>query len=229
MKPMYLKMTTLMMLAFFGLMGCLSSDGQAESNSTAEAPATSTQFVEGKHYIELSPEMNTNVAEGKIEVVELFWLGCPHCYSLEPTIKEFVKTKADDIQFRQVPAVLNPQWSFHAKAFYTAQILDPKNEKHLLDKLFAEIHDKNNRLSNDKSLKAFFVAEGYSDTQFNNAFNSMALNAAMSNARTISGDSQATSVPTIIINGKYRTSPYMAGGEENLVKIMNMLIKKERK
>jgi len=229
MKPMYLKMTTLMMLAFFGLMGCLSSEGQAESSSTAEAPSTNTQFIEGKHYIELSPEMNTNVAEGKIEVVELFWLGCPHCYSLEPTIKEFVKTKADDIQFRQVPAVLNPQWSFHAKAFYTAQILDPKNEKHLLDKLFAEIHDKKNRLSNDKSLKAFFVAEGYSDTQFNNTFNSMALNAAMSNARTISGDSQATSVPTIIINGKYRTSPYMAGGEENLVKIMNMLIKKERK
>ncbi len=229
MKKTYLKMTTIMLLGFFGLMGCLSPEGQAETSSADTAKASTSQFIEGKHYIELFPEMNTNAAEGKIEVVELFWLGCPHCYTLEPTIKEFVKNKPKDVEFRQVPAVLNPQWSFHAKAFYTAQILDPKGEKHLIEKMFKEIHDKNNRLNNPKSLKAFFAAEGFSDTKFNNTFNSMALNAAMSNARTVSANSQATSVPTIIVNGKYRTSPYMAGGEENLMKIINMLISKQRK
>ncbi len=227
MKQTTLKMTTIMLLTFFGLIGCLSSEGQAET-ATAQKEASS-QFVEGKHYQEIFPEMNTNAAAGKIEVVELFWLGCPHCYTLEPTIKEFQKTKPGDVEFRQVPAVLNPQWSFHAKAFYTAQILDPNNQKHLLDKLFKEVHEKNNRLNNANALKTFFTSHGYSETQFNNTFNSMALNASMSNARTVSGASQATSVPTIIINGKYRTSPYMAGGEANLVKIINMLIQKERK
>ncbi len=233
MKKTHLKMTTIMLLAFFGLIGCLSTEGQADSNST-ETTSTTTkttqpQFVEGKHFVEIFPEMNTDVAEGKIEVVELFWLGCPHCYALEPTIKEFIKNKPEDVQFRQVPAVLNPQWGFHAKAFYTAKILDSKNEKNLVEKLFKEIHDKKNRLNTPEALKTFFTAQGYNETQFNNTFNSMALNAAMSNARTISADSQATAVPTLIINGKYRTSPYMAGGEENLMKIMDMLIKKERK
>ena len=173
--------------------------------------------------------MNTNVADGNIEVLELFWLGCPHCNALEPAIKAFIKTKPDDVMFSQVPAVLNPQWSFHAKAFYTGKILDPQNKKNLLDALFNEIHEKNNRLNTPKELKQFFVDQGYSDTAFNNAFNSMALNAAMSNAQTVSANSQATSVPTLIINGKYRTSPYSAGGEENLMKIVNMLIKQERK
>ncbi len=229
MKQTTLKMTTLMLLAFFGLIGCLSTEGQAETTTPAATKPANTQFVEGKHYIDIFPEMNTNTAAGQIEVLELFWLGCPHCYSLEPTIKQFLKNKPADVDFHQVPAVLNPQWSFHAKAFYTAQILDPKNEKHLLDKLFKEIHEKNNNLNSPESLKKFFTDQGYTATQFNNTFNSMALNAAMSNARTVSGGSQATSVPTIIINGKYRTSPYMAGGEENLMKVMKMLIQKERK
>ncbi len=227
MKQRTLKITTLMLLAFFGLIGCLSTEGQAETATPTKS--ANTQFVEGKHFIEIFPEMNTNAAAGKIEVVELFWLGCPHCYALEPTIKKFLKNKPSDVDFRQVPAVLNPKWSLHAKAFYTAQILDPKNEKHLLDKLFKEVHEKNNNLNSPKTLKKFFTDQGYTATQFNNTFNSMALNAAMSNARTVSGGSQATSVPTIIVNGKYRTSPYMAGGDENLVKIMKMLIQQERK
>ena len=227
MKNFTLRVTTITLLTFFGLIGCLSTEGQAETATTTEN--SNNQFVEGKHYVEIFPEMNTDTTDGKIEVTELFWLGCPHCYALEPAIKEFKKNKATDVLFNQVPAVLNPAWAFHAKAFYTAKILDSNSDKHLIDELFKEVHVKKNPLNTPESLKAFFISQGYTATQFNNTFNSMALNAAMSNARIVSEGSQATSVPTLIINGKYRTSPYMAGGEENLMKIMNMLIEKERK
>ena len=215
-----------LLLGFWGLTGCLSTESQAETSSSSD---NSMEFVEGKHYVEIFPEMNTDAEAGNIEVVELFWLGCPHCYALEPTIKEFDKNKAKDVQFKQVPAVLNPHWSLHAKAYYAAKVLDPQNEKKLVDKLFEAIHVKKNALDTADKIKAFFTAQGYSEVKFNNAYHSMALSAAMSHAKTVSAGSQATSVPTLIINGKYRTSPYMAGGEENLLKVMNMLIEKERK
>ena len=229
MKKTSLKLSAIMLLAFFGLIGCLSSEGQAKSASKDSANAAESQFVEGKHFIEIFPEMNTSAAEGKIEVTELFWLGCPHCYSLEPTIKKYKESLADDVEFSQIPAALNPSWGFHAKAIFTAQILDPKDEKHLIDKLFKTYHEKNNRFNNPELVKAFFIEQGFSETQFNNTFNSMALNAAMSNAKTVGTDSQANSVPTLIINGKYRTGVGMAGGPEKLIQVVNMLVEKERK
>ncbi len=229
MKKTSLKVSAIMLLSFFGLIGCLSSEGQAQSASNESVTSVESQFVEGKHYIEIFPEMNTSAAEGKIEVTELFWLGCPHCYSLEPTIKKYKESLADDVEFSQIPATLNPSWAFHAKAIFTAQMLDPKDEKHLIEKLFKEYHEKNNRFNNPDLVKAFFIEQGFSETQFNNTFNSMALNAAMSNAKTVGKDSQANSVPTLIINGKYRTGVSMAGNPEKLIQIINMLVEKERK
>jgi thiol:disulfide interchange protein DsbA len=246
MKKTTLKFSAILIFAFLGLMGCLSSEGQADSSSEAKAqnsnqqhpaPAVASKsskndnskFIEGKHYIELFPEMNTSVAEGKIELVELFWLGCPHCYSLESTIAKLKSSLPDDVEFKQIPAVLNPRWAFHAKAVFTAQILDPDNKQHLVEKLFKEYHENHKRLNKPDLVKAFFVEQGFTETQFNNTFNSIALSAAMSNAETVSADSQADAVPTMIINGKYRTSVAMAEGEENLLKIIDMLIKKERK
>lgn len=229
MKKSHLKLFTILLFGVIGLSGCLSSESQAESAQSTNTSSATPNFVEGKHYVEIFPEMNTDAEKGKIEVIELFWLGCPHCYALEPTIKNFKKNKADDIVFKQVPAVLNPGWAFHAKAYYVARILDPKDEKHLVDKLFEAIHKKHNRLDTPEKVEAFFSEQGYSKAKYNNALHSMALSAAMSHAKTISTESQATAVPTIIINGKYRTSAYMAGGEENLLKVMDMLINKARK
>lgn len=218
------------LLTLFTLAGCLSSESQAKEEAESPAPIAATQqFVEGKHYIEIFPEINTDAKEGQVEVLELFWLGCPHCEVLEPTMKNFRKTKPDYVTFKQVPAVLNPGWTFHAKAFYVAKILDPEDEKDLIGKLFHAIHKENKHLDKPATLKEFFLAQGYTASQFDNTFNSMALNAAMGNAKTISEASQSSSVPTLIINGKYRTSPYMAGGEENLMKIVDMLIQQEKK
>jgi thiol:disulfide interchange protein DsbA len=215
----------LILLTFLTLSGCLTSESQAED----DAKKSAEQFTEGKHYVEIFPEMNTDVASGQVEVIELFWLGCPHCSKLEPTINAYKQNMPSYVSFKQVPAVLNPSWKIHAKAFYTAQHLDPNNEKNLIGKLFDTIHKEKNSLATLGKIEAFFTAQGYTSNQFNNTINSMAVNAEIGQAKTIGTGSQSTSVPTIIINGKYRTSPYMAGGEDNLIKIVNMLVQQERK
>jgi thiol:disulfide interchange protein DsbA len=216
-----LLITTL--LTVFSLAGCLSSETQAEGTQS-----TTTQFVEGKHYVEIFPEMNVDAPDGKIQVTELFWFGCPHCYSLEPTIKKYIKEKPDYVNFTQVPAALNPSWAFHAKAFYIAKIVDPDDKLGLIEKFFYAIHEQGRRLSSPNSVKNFFTQNGVAPAEYDKALNSMVLRSYLSNATTIGSASQATSVPSVIINGKYRTSPYMAGNEENLIKIINMLVEKER-
>ena len=187
-----------------------------------------SEFKEGQHYFEIFPAMQTDAVGGKVEVVELLWLGCPHCFALEPTIKEYKKTLPDYIDFKQVPAMLNPRWSADARTFYIAEILDPKGTKKLVDKVFNAIHvQKRARMAAPDVVKRFMLEQGITEDEFENAANSMVLSAKLNRAKQVSADSQAQSVPTLIINGRYRTSPYAAGDEKKMVEIVNMLTKKE--
>ena len=199
----------------------------AKADTEAPASGGSTQYQEGKHYVEIFPEMQTDAAPGKVEVVEMIWLGCPHCYSLEPTMNRYKKNHPDFIEFKQVPAMLNPSWAKDGDTYYIADFLDPKGEKKLITKVFQAIHEQKRRLNRPDAAKRFFIEQGFTAEQIDNVKNSMAYKAKIKRAQEISAASQAQSVPTIIINGKYRTSPYMAGSEKNLMEVIDMLTKKE--
>lgn len=188
-----------------------------------------SEFVEGVHYFDIFPEMQTDATAGKVEVVELMWLGCPHCYTLEPTMLEYKKNHPHYVEFQQVPAMLNPSWAADANTYYIAEVLDPKGEKDLIMKIFQAIHEQKRQLRNPSAVNRFFVQLGYSEAQIQEAKTSMLYRTKIKRAQEISAASQAQSVPTIIINGKYRTSPYAAGGEENLMKILDMLTRREKK
>ncbi len=188
-----------------------------------------SEFEEGKHYVEIFPEMQTDASPGKVEVVELMWLGCPHCYSLEPMMLEYKKNHPDYVEFKQVPAMLNPSWAGDASTYYIAEMLDPKGEKDLVTRIFQSIHDQKRRLRTPDAVTRFFVQQGFTEEQVNSVKNSMAFQAKLQRAQEIGAAAQAQSVPTLIINGKYRTSPYMAGGNEQVLKIVEMLTKRENK
>jgi len=210
-----------------------SSTSTQAATTEAEEPAkvavaAKPQYVEGQHYFEIFPEMQTDAPDGKVEVVELLWIGCPHCFALEPTMEEYMKEHPDYVAFKQVPAMLNPRWAGDARSFYMADLLDPDGEKKLIAKLFQAIHvQKRARMADPEVVKRFLMEQGISEADYDNAAGSMELNTRLQRARQISADSQAQSVPTVIINGKYRTSPYAAGNEKKLVEIINMLTKRE--
>lgn len=213
-----------------------SADG-SQQTITKPAPATSeeqeklavSEFVEGKHYVRIIPEMQTDAPEGKVEVVELMWLGCPHCYDLEPRMLEYKKNHPDYVDFKQVPAMLNPSWANDAKTYYLADILDPTGEKELVTQLFQAIHEQKRRLRSPDAVLRLFKQFGYTEDQIKNVQNSMAYQAKLKRAAEIGTSSQAQSVPAVMINGKYRTSVYMAGSQDILFKIIDMLTAKEHK
>lgn len=206
-----------------------NQESKKAPSSNSKPEAKPINFIEGKHYVKISPEMQTDSGAGKIEVIELMWLGCPHCYNLEPIMIEYKKTHPDFVEFKQVPAMLNPSWAADAKTYYLAEILDPTGEKELITQIFQAIHQQKRRLRSPDAVMRLFKQFGFTEQQVNDVKNSMAFQTKLKRAQEIGDNSQAQAVPTLIINGKYRTSPYMAGGEENLMKLLKILTDKEHK
>ena len=123
--------------------------------------------------------------------------------------------------------MLNPSWAADANTFFIADILDPKGSKDLVTKIFQSIHDQKRRLRSPKAVTRFFIEQGYTEEQVEAVKTSMAFQAKLVRAQEFGAGSQADSVPTMIINGKYRTSPYMAGSNQKLMQLVDMLAEKE--
>ncbi|MEZ5537389.1 MAG: thiol:disulfide interchange protein DsbA/DsbL [Thiolinea sp.] len=198
-----------------GLSGCIP-DSQARS------------FTENVDYAVITPPVSTQAEEGKVEVAEVFWYGCPHCYNLEPTINEYIKTKPDYVTFTRIPAMLDPTWVFHGKVFYVGRMLDPNGSKDVHAKIFEALQKQRRRIGNDDQLRRFYQSLGFKLDEINNILKSMELKTKLDYARDITVKSHLDSVPTIIVNGKYLTSPSMVSGNKNLIEVINYLSSLEK-
>ena len=166
---------------------------------------------------------------GKIEVLELFWYGCIHCYSLDPYLHKWEKSLPDYVVFKRVPAIPRKSWVPGAKAFYALESLGLIDELH--EKLFDAIH-KGKELdpNNEKALINWITLNGKLDKKkVKSAFNSFSIDTKLKKSYKIFKDAGATGVPTLIIDGNYMTSSTMAGGEQNALDITNYIIENIRK
>jgi len=183
------------------------------------------EFKEGVQYEQLpAPQPTSN--PDKIEVRELFWYGCPHCYHLESELNAWLKHKPDDVDFVRMPAVLGPSWELLARAYYTAELLGVLDKIH--EPLFDYIHKDRKIIRNVEQLKAFFVQQGVSAEDFDKTYNSFAVVTMTNRSKEIRTLYGVSGVPTMIVNGKYRTTATMAGGNQQLLQVVDFLIQKER-
>ena len=162
----------------------------------------------------------------KIEVLEIFWYGCPHCYDLEPHLETWLASKPEDVEFVRVPGILGKGWLLHAKAFYTAENLGVLDKIHR--PLFDAIHKEGQHLGDEKALRQFFVDHGVDGDQFTEIFNSDEVDRKIKSAFILGKEYKITGVPTIIVNGKYRTTASMSGGNAGIIDTINKLTDKER-
>ncbi len=180
--------------------------------------------AESAGYETLSPAQPTQHAD-KIEVIEFFWYGCPHCYSLEPSMQQWLKTLPPNVEFIRQPAVFNEQWGKHAKAYFTAEALGVVDKIHA--DFFDAIQNKKENLETEDQLAKFFVAHGVDEKQFRETYNSFLVDSKMRQAPLLASRYGITGVPAVIINGKYKTNGPLAGSHEKMIDVMNTLIKKE--
>lgn len=189
-------------------------------------PAFSAEYIEGQHYLSINPAQPTS-SDDKIEVVEVFWYGCPHCYRLEPYAKRWLKNKPDNVEFVRMPGIFSPRWMVHARAYYTAEVLGVVDKVH--DPIFEAIHGERKLLNDPNSIMQLFQQHGVTEEDFKRIFNSFAVDSKLRRASEMTTRYNIEGVPALIVNGKYRTSASMAGGNAEIFKVVNRLVEMESK
>jgi len=190
------------------------------------AYAQNSEFVPGTHYQRLSPTQPTSSSPDQVEVAEIFWYGCPHCYTFDPYLENWKETLAEDVNFIRIPAVWNNVLQTHAKVYFTAELLDVIDEVHT--PIFREIHVNRNMLTETNALVDFFAQYGVMPDEFNQTFESFAVFTRMQRADELSRRYRISSVPTVVVNGKYVTNATMAGDYPDLLRLVDELVAMER-
>jgi thiol:disulfide interchange protein DsbA len=182
-------------------------------------------FVAGTHYDLISPAIRTADPD-KIEVVEFFWYGCGHCYTFEPSITQWKRNLADDVDFRGSPAIWNKPMELHARAFYTAQVLGVSDKLHL--PIFQAMNVDRKKLGSEPEIADLFANHGVAVEDFNKAFNSFGVTSQVNQANARARSAKITGTPELMVNGKYRISTRKAGSQADMLKIVDFLVAKER-
>lgn len=176
----------------------------------------------GKDYALLDfPQPTTDPK--RVEVLELFFYGCPHCFELEPIIEPWAKKLPKDAYFRRMPAIFNDSWVPMAKAFYAAEALGVTEKLH--GPMFNAIHLRGVNLNSRDTLLKFVASQGVDAAKFGAAYDSMGVNAKVSEAHQLTSAYGITGVPTMIVDGKYRTASSMVGSHEKLLPALDELIR----
>ena len=214
------------------------SSGESKLERAAPLPAAGQlpkgKWVAGTNYRPLVPAQPTDAPPGKVEVVEMFWYACSHCYAFDPYLESWRKSKPAYIDFKRVPVTWQEVHRSHARLFYTLQALGKEEALHA--EVFAEMQERKNymfaqgdeRESQAAQLK-FVTAHGISASDFTNAYNSFTVQTNMQKADDLVHRYKVEGVPLIIINGKYATDVTMAGGNHDaLISIINDLAASEK-
>jgi protein dithiol oxidoreductase (disulfide-forming) len=212
----------------------------ASAGARAPGPAASVSVVNlaalaqwkaGTNYQLLAAPQPTSVPKGKIEVNEIFWYGCGHCYALDPALESWKAEKPDYVEFVRIPVVWGQAHRQHAKLYYTLQAL---RRPDLHPKIFEAIHRNGLTLAARDDLEAraqhlaFMTAQGVAEKDFNAAYDSMSVASNVLKAESLTQKYAVENVPVMIVNGKYSTSVSEAGGTSQLLSLINDLAASEK-
>lgn len=182
-----------------------------------------TVYIEGKHYLRVSPAVKVEVPDDKIEVREFFWYGCPHCYALEPYIEHWEKPK--DVVFIRTPALLGQVWVIHAYTYYALEALGRLD---LHNVVFNALHVDRLRLTDGESMSNFLKQYRVDPHEFRQAIESFLVKTKIKNAEVMGSTYGLRSVPTLVINGRYLVATNQFAEYESVMRIVNFLVEKER-
>ena len=190
----------------------------------AGADSHSDFDVEGKYSL-VQPAQPTETEPGTVEVVDVFWFGCPHCFTFLPYMEALEKEGPDYLRIRRMPAVFRESWIPHARAYYTAHLLGIEDRIHR--PIFEAIHEQGRTLSTREALAAFFEEHGVNAEEFGEIYDSFAVESLVRKSVAMQRNYGVRATPTVIVNGKYRTSGNVAGSHENVIKAILALAKRE--
>lgn len=182
--------------------------------------------VEGKQFSKIEPPVPLMTA-GKIEVLEFFSYACPHCNAFEPTVEAWAKKLPADVNFRRVPAPFLANAENFMKTYYT---LETMNQVATMQrKVFAAVHVERQFLDKPADIAALAAKNGIDSAKFLDTFNSFSVATSVARAKKLAAAYKLDSVPTLMVNGHFMTSPSLAGGADQSMAVVDYLIQRSRK
>jgi len=183
--------------------------------------------VEGKDFVRLPVAAPVVAPAGKIEVVEFFSYGCPHCYAFEPLLEPWLKKQPEDVAFRRVPAAFNAAWEGLAKIFYALESTGQVEAMH--KRIFAAIHVQRQKLDKEADIAAFVKSAGGDDAKFLDAYKSFGVATKLRQGKQLAEAYKIDGVPTLGIHGRWFTAGSLAGSHERALMVADQLIQRARK
>jgi thiol:disulfide interchange protein DsbA len=187
--------------------------------------AQGDRFVEGQHFERLPQAVRVRDSS-RIEVVELFWYGCGHCYSFEPVIKQWELSLAEDVDFIRSPAIWAPIMEMHAKAYFVAKNLGVLDRLHM--PLFIALNIEGKQLASEVELAQLFARHGVDQEAFSKEFNSFGVGRQIKQAKSHAKSYRMKGTPEVIVNGKYRISSRNLKTQTEMLEVASFLVQKER-
>jgi thiol:disulfide interchange protein DsbA len=183
--------------------------------------------VEGTHYVRLSQPVPAP-GGGKVEVIEFFWYGCPHCNAFEPTLDAWARKLPADVAFRRVPVAFRDEpFVAHQRIYYALEAMGQLDAVHR--KVFYAIHNERARLDKPADIGAFMTKNGVDGAKFLEVYNSFSVQTKCRQAKQLSEAYKIDGVPAIGVQGRYYTSVGLAGSPERALAVTDYLIQQARK
>ena len=202
-----------------------SSAVLALSLLSAASLVNAQPWVAGEHYRVLDNPVRT-ASDNGVEVAEVFWYGCPHCYNFKPLAEAWEAEAPDYINYVKLPAALGRSWEPHAYAFYALEAMGELDKVH--DALFDALAGERRPLNTPEALADFVAGYGVNAEKFLENYNRFGVRARVQQAQAKIRGARITGTPTMLVDGKYVVSASMAGSHENTLKVVEYLAEKER-
>lgn len=199
------------------MIGCSSEEGQSTEDGF--------EYRDGVDFQTLARPVATDDPT-KIEVAEVFWYGCIHCYNFEPYLKDFLEDLPEDVNFVGVPVAWNELAELHAKIYYAAEALGIKDEIH--EGVFEAMNKDRKTLASEQAILNLIEDLGQNRTAFQRAFNSFGVSSQVEQARSRASAYGVRGTPELVVNGKYRVASTMAGSQPRMLMVAEALIERER-
>ena len=188
--------------------------------------AQGQKIEEGFDY-RILPIAQTVETKGKVEVIEFFWYGCPHCYDFEPELSSWVKRQPKDVVFKRVPVAFRDDFMPHSQLFYALEAMGKGDA--LNEKVMYAMHKENKRLLTEPEIADWVASQGIDRNTFLATYRSFAVISKARAAKQMAEAYRIDGVPTIVMQGKYVTSPSIAGTKAKAILVMDYLEEKIRK
>ena len=194
------------------------------ANALLAADAGVPDVSKGEGFVKVIPPQPTQDID-RVEVIEFFWYGCPHCYSFEPHLSKWAKNLPDNVRLIRQPVIFSSKWEAGARAYYIGEALG------VIDKIHADffhaLHQQQRRLQTEEQLAEFFAEHGVTRKDFQSAYNSFTVAMHLKQAESMPARYRITGVPAIVINGKYQTGGGLAKTHPGVISVMDQLIEQE--